>query len=253
MEVGINHTAQFMRGRYRAAQYRPNLLEPSVRTDCTTFLRMEAELQSIELNLKVFDDVKAERVRQLMRAYFPIDCLRRITGGHAGLVNFYVAERFSAYNRMQATFEDLAETGFEDFAGWTEQDFRRVDAKLLRHLLNYSHANGMSVEKRAGLAIALGMSNVFLNAETIPYNENREIRFMVTDFDGNQVAPNHEPPIVAPSHKRGSSNGLGTSSRRLCTSSAPSAPFSAKLIDITKWARSEQIYHGLSDEDFDAR
>ena len=215
---------------------------------------MANELENIGLDSNEFDPSKADRVRQLMRANFPVTQLRLLTGVYTELVNYYVTNRFRGYNRSQAIFEDLAELVFEDFADWNEQDFKRVDANLLRDLRNHLIANGIAIEKRAGLPIARAISNALSNAEEIPYRANRNIRFVCTPVDGVTVPPNNINNTS--SNNQPSSNGNGSPEQTAVPTqslSTSSTGPSMKLVDITKCAKRELIYRGLPDEDFDAK
>ncbi len=198
-------------------------------------------------NPNQFEPLKAERLRLLIRCYFPVDNIRLLTGAYQDLANYYVKNRIESYEAQRLVLHDLGEAAFEDFQDWQESDFKRIDSRLLRDLRNHLLSNGIQVEKRAGLHISRAMSTVFADPEAIPYS-NGNVTFRQTSHEEVPLSGNGTN-----SESNAAGQNDGGSNQQETSASAARSQGSARLTDVTRSLRKEHMYSGLPDEDFDVK
>eukprot|EP00171_Calliarthron_tuberculosum_P004001 IDg4001t1 len=84
----------------------------------------------------------ANEIKERMRYKFSEELIRKLTGKYNFLIDYYVNRRLTMYVRHRYIFDYLAEVNYDDFANWTDQDFRKVDAALQRNLRDHLLNNG---------------------------------------------------------------------------------------------------------------
>lgn len=82
-----------------------------------------------------------------------------------------------SYIEQEYVCEDLAEALIEDFTGWDEELFKRIDTLTQRRLRDHILWNGIKIVKRKGYPVAQAVYECLNASEESPFVLSENIKF----------------------------------------------------------------------------
>eukprot|EP00171_Calliarthron_tuberculosum_P001522 IDg1522t1 len=145
-------------------------------------------------------------------------------------------------------YENLAEVAYEDFEGWSDKEFKLLDASLQRDLRDHLFYNGLLIERKAGQRMSKALAECIKDPENIPISTNRNLEYSAirpkqVNQQGNEKLRNQDSggtqgverlPGSVRTETEPRNNSETTTGSRTDPSDSAQRSHHAKLIDVTK-------------------